>query len=225
MVMSARDPVAIPKPESAAELVAALCTRAAKARTGLAAVANGESARPDIHVADLVHFLTILHGEVPSLFGRLIKTSPSLQPLLEGANVRLQADRRWLAELSVSTGGATDLTRISEAEIAVREIRETMLTLAGSQREGCSLGVALAFLAEWPELRRLFDEAGTLAFSFRWPSSPPPWPREDLQNVAEATEAVFGDARIARAISFGSIQFSEVHGQILALADERAAAR
>lgn len=225
MTLAVQSSVPRLRPDTFADLLKAVESRACEARAGLAAAANGQSPAPEPYVADLIHFLAILHGELPNVIDVVTSACPRLEGTLEPAAQQMQRDRAWLAGLCVETGSAVEHFGITEAETAVRGLRDAMLTLAGSQREGCGLGVAIGFLVEWPPLRTCLDQAGTLAFSRRWPGPDGFWTGSTLKQVLPIAETAFAAPTTGRAIAFGASQWTQVHSQLLALAEDRAAAR
>ncbi len=206
-------------------LVTALEDVGRASRVSLAAVANGESRQPDAFVADTVHLFALLHGELPSLFDSVARGNADFAAWLKPAVATFHADRAWLTDLCVLTGPSTDLLGITEAETLVRGLRDAMLTLAESSRDGCALGAVLAFLADWPELRAAIDSAGTLVLSARWPSPSMNWPAAPLHAASLAAEAAFASRPRMRALAFGAQQFIHIHAQLLDLVASRAAAR
>ena len=225
MLMATPLPTGRSAPATVAQLRGGIGGAMQMARAGLRTVADGGSAQPDIYVADFVHFLTILHGEVPSLVDLIIEREAELADMLAPAAAQFRADREWLGQLSVETGPAIELTGLSQAETVVRGVRTAMHTLVGSPRDGCALGAAFAFLLDWPELRTDLDAAGTLAFSARWPASPADWPPAPFGPVEELARTRLAEGSAGRAVSFGAAQFTRMHVQLLELVDARAAAR
>ncbi|OWV33859.1 hypothetical protein B5C34_10560 [Pacificimonas flava] len=209
------------RPDSASALLELLDERAETALEGLAGVAEGHSADPNRYVAELSHFLGLLHGETPSVLDIVAASAPQLSRRLEAACAQLSADRRWLAQLSVKTGHLVELSGLSESEFAVRNLRTAMMTLAQSQRQGCGLGVALGVLSDWPKLRAALDLAGTLAFSAGWPSPETGWPQGARHTLLDEVEGAFAALPTARAVSFGAGQWLQVHAQLLRLVDAR----
>ncbi|MEE4349439.1 MAG: hypothetical protein V2J26_04355 [Pacificimonas sp.] len=213
------------RPATVDELLETVTRRTDDAFAELAAVAEGRCDAPDLYVADLVHLLAILHGEMPSVLDTALEYNADLEPFIEPAAQRLHRDRQWLAELSVLTGYSVDTAGLSDAETAVRGLRDAMLTLASSTRSGCALGVFLGFLSDWPRLRAGLDQAGTLAFSARWPAPAGDWTVPDSGDLYERAARSFADRTTARAVGFGAGQWLLVHSQLLALVDARACAR
>ncbi|MGB7405349.1 MAG: hypothetical protein WA906_06650 [Pacificimonas sp.] len=206
-------------------LLADIDDRARAAVAPLVGAAAGNCDQPDKLVADAVHFLTILHAELPSLIDVVGARDAELEGRLEPAANAFNEDRRWLADLAIATGPHTDLADLTTAETTVRAIRDSMLTLGESTRDGCAEGGLLTFLIDWPTLRAALDGGGTLAFSHQWPSPPTGWPDTLSGDVADSLEVHFAAPATARALGFGAQQVSMMHAQMFELVAARAAVR
>ena len=222
-------PYAATKPSGGLhDLLDGIETQARAARSVLTAPpenACGNDAANDaaaVLVADAVHLLAILHGEIPSLIDLVTEHHPAHERLLAPAAATFQGDRAWLTALAVATGTRVDLAGLSETETLVRELRAAMLILARSKRDGCALGAILAFLNDWPPLRTALDEAGARAFADRWIAAEGDWPDEPLAEISGIAERGFDNTVSARAIAFGAQQFASLHHQLLDLFAARA---
>ena len=131
---------------------------------------------------------------------------------LREAAAAFDADRRWLARLSVMTGGAIDLQGLTTAEQLVRDQREAMLTLAKSSRAGCALGAAVTLILDWQTLRTELPKAAQqLGFECR-DLQADRWP---VEGAGTALADVGGDHKVRRAVVFGAMQLASLHGQLL----------
>ncbi|MBV7257143.1 hypothetical protein KCG44_10155 [Pacificimonas sp. WHA3] len=206
-------------------LVTSTQESALAARAPLVDVANGLCQSPEALVADTISLFTVLHGEMPSLIDLVARNTSGLRDVLAPAVAAFEKDRKWLATLSRETGARVDLAGLTDAETATRGLREAMLTLAGSSRNGCTTGTILAFLTEWPGLRSALDLAGTLALSARWPSLSAEWPATPLAMITKVAEPLYDDDATARALAFGAQQFSLIHAQLFDIVQTRTDAR
>lgn len=225
MALAVRDHRPLSRVETLGELLGSLGAAAAAGRAELAAIGKEQRRRPEGFIADAVHFLTILHGEMPSLLDALATGNGDLQGPLEQAAAQFSDDRIWLASLAASSGIYPGLQGLTSAETIVRNIRSAMLTLARSQRHGCGLGVALGFLIDWPGLRAALDAAGTAIFTARWPAPAGRWPGDALLSLTALAAPRFQEIGSRRAIAFGAGQFVQIHAQLLELVETRAAIR
>jgi|TARA_R100000501_G_scaffold18412_1_gene38587 hypothetical protein len=195
------------------------------ARAPLISAVEGDNSEPDALVADVAHFLTIIHGELPGLMDLVAKEVPAFRLPLQPAIAAFQDDRQWLTSLCLESGPRRDRRGLTEAETVVRGLREAMLTLARSSREGCAVGAVLAFLCDWPGLRSTLNDAGRLAFAARWPARPGAWPADALTECTASADPLYQDRSGARAIAFGAQQFSLFHAQLFEMIAARAKAR
>ncbi|EMD82582.1 DUF6975 family protein [Pacificimonas flava] len=225
MALAARDHRPLSRVETLGELLASLGAAAAAGRAELAAMGKAQRRRPEGFIADAVHFLTILHGEMPSLLDALAADNGDLEDPLKQAAARFSDDRVWLAGLAASSGIYPGLQGLTSAETVVRNIRSAMLTLARSQRDGCGLGVALGFLIDWPGLRAALDAAGAAVFAARWAAPAESWPGDALLALTALAAPRFQEIGSRRAIAFGAGQFVQIHAQLLELVETRAAVR
>ena len=186
-------------------------------------LAAGSVAKPLQALADAAHFLTILHGQVPSLFelaGRHEEMATA--SWLREAVAAFDDDRRWLTRLSVLTGGSLDLSGLTAAEQVVRDLRDAMLTLAKSSRAGCALGAAVTLVLDWHVLRDALPAAAQhLGFECR-DLQADDWP---LGGAGTALAEVGDDPKIRRAAAFGAMQLVSMHRQLFDLFEARHAVR
>lgn len=174
-------------------------------------------------IADCVHFLTILHGQAPSLFD-IARSGESGVPRswLDSLAEQFEHDRRWLSRLNVVTGTFVDRQGLSPAEQVVRDQREAMLTLARSSRKGCALGAAVALAHDWDVIRIALSDA--LASLKSDHVSPPAGQWLVSGNIHVLREA--GEApALRRAVGFGATQLASLHRQFFDLLDARHALR
>lgn len=171
---------------------------------------------PAIFVAETAHFLTILHGELPSVLDHAGKAFAA--DWLDAASAAFHADRAWLTTLSVETGPRVELSGLTQTEQAVRGIRDAMLTLVCSAREGCALGVAAGFVTEWPVIAAALDDAGSRLFAPRWPSRGTAWPAK----TSAAARAALTPQSDSRPVRFGVVQYAALHAQLFELLGARA---
>ncbi len=174
-------------------------------------------------VADCVHFLTILHGQAPSLFD-IARSAESGVPKdwLDQLSEQFEKDRRWLSRLNAMTGILVDRQGLSPAEQIVRDQREAMLTLAQSSRRGCALGAAVALAHDWDIIRiGLSDALGVVNNDNIEPPNGIWLVGGNVQVLREAGEA----ASLRRAVGFGAMQLASLHRQFFDLLEARHALR
>lgn len=181
---------------------------------GLAA--GAESAR---NLTDAVHVLCALHGRHPGIVDHAAgrSTAPAARAWLATAGETMTAERAHLARLSVAAGPIPSTPGGAGSEAAIHAQRGALATLAQSDRQGCALGAALAFAADWAAIRPLLD-----GFARRLGLELPPsglGSRETLRSVAD--DAVAHE----RAVLFGAQQLALQHRALWDLLEARAQAR
>ncbi len=189
----------------------------------LSALADGAVERPLQAVADTAHFLVILHGQLPSVLE--IAGAGAQEPAASWLRLGCEAfdaDRRWIARLAAMTGGALDLQGLTSAEQIVRDQRDAMLTLAGSNRTGCAIGAAVTLMIDWQTIRVQLPMAAQRLGYDRSALAGAPWP---LGMALESLASVAEDIRARRAIEFGAVQVASLHAQLFDLLEARHAAR
>lgn len=157
-------------------------------------------------IADAIHFFTLLHAERPSTASLALARGET--PWLARFAADFDLERAWLTRATVVAGlpRRIDLTR---HEQLVRGQREAMLTLARSERAGCSLGAVVALAADWPAVRRALSQGAVV--------------REFDPTVVDELAAAASTPIARRAIGFGVAQMLAVHRSLWDLLEARQA--
>ncbi|HWT13201.1 MAG TPA: hypothetical protein VN231_10650 [Allosphingosinicella sp.] len=182
-------------------------------------LAGPESAR---NLADAVHFLCALHGRHPGIIdlaaGRTVE--PAARAWLIAAADPMAVERRFLGRLAVAAGPVPSTPGGPQSETAVIAQRGALATLAQSDRRGCALGAALAFAADWRQVRTLLDGAAR-----RLGVENPPCALGDEDALAAVADAAGADPATERALLFGAQQLSLQHRALWDLLEARRQAR
>ena len=187
---------------------------------GAAELVEGpDSAR---NLADGIHFLCALHGRYPGVVdlaaGRALE--PAARAWLAVAGEAVTAERQFLTRLAVAAGPVPSTPGGGGSEAAVASQRNALATLASSDRNGCALGAALAFAADWGPIRALLDGAAR-----RLGVAAPPCRlggEAALGAVADEAGALAGPER---ALLFGAQQLALQHRALWDLLEARHQAR
>lgn len=184
------------------------------------ALAGGDAATRDL--ADAVHALCALHGSAPSVIEIAADSNGAAEyrEWLRAAAAAFDGERRSLVALTAAIGPLPSTPGQAQSSAAIEGQRHALATLARSDRAGCALGAALAFLLEWHALRDLLVAAATRA-GLAAEASLLPSPVE----IEEIAERAASDPRIARALAFGADQLVAQHRGLWHLLDARASAR
>ena len=184
-----------------------------------ALLSGPDSAR---NLADAVHFLCALHGRHPGIVdlaaGRTIE--PEARAWLTAAGDAMTVERQYLTRLAVAAGPVPSTPGGAGSETAVIGQRSALATLAQSDRQGCALGAALAFAADWAPIRRLLDSAAQ-----RVGIDVPPFTIGDQSDFAPVAEAVCETPATERALLFGAQQLALQHRGLWDLLEARQQAR
>ena len=181
---------------------------------------NGhDSAR---NLADAVHFLCALHGRHPGIVdlaaGRA--QEPAARTWLTRAAEAMAVERLYLTRLAVVAGPVPSTPGGGGSESAVLAQRSALATLAQSDRQGCALGAALAFAADWSPVRTLLDAAAR-----RMGVETPPCRLGEEQELSAVADESGQTAPTERAMLFGAQQLSLQHRGLWDLLEARQQAR
>lgn len=173
-------------------------------------------------LSDAVHALCALHGATPSLVELAIaaRGGEPVQHWMRLTASAFDEERRLLAALTAAIGPQPSTPGQAESEAAISGQQHALATLARSDRSGCALGAALAFLLDWHKVRRVLDAAARRAGIELPPTTLPPT-HEISAIAAQLSEA----PACARAMMFGAQQLIAQHRGLWHLLDARAAAR
>ena len=181
--------------------------------------AGTDSAR---NLADAVHFLCALHGRHPGIVDLAAGRTPEAdaRAWLNAAGNAMAAERLYLTQLAVAAGPAPSTPGGSGAESAVIAQRGALATLAQSDRRGCALGAALAFVLDWAPVRALLDAAAG-----RLGVEPPLRALEASDGLDAIADAAGASPAIERAMLFGAQQLALQHRGLWDLLEARREAR
>jgi hypothetical protein len=182
-------------------------------------VKGPESSR---NLADLLHFLCMLHGRYPGIVDHASKraTDPGARAWLAEAVYAFAGERAYLARLAVAAGPVPSTPGGSGSDAAVLSQRHALEMLAQSERQGCALGAAMAVMLDWTGIRRALDAAAR-----RFAIEPPTYLAGDPAAIAAVADAFSTTPVLQRALLFGADQVLVQHYGLWDLLESRAAAR
>jgi hypothetical protein len=182
-------------------------------------VKGPESSR---NLADLLHFLCMLHGRYPGIVDHASKraTDPGARAWLAEAVYAFAGERAYLARLAVAAGPVPSTPGASSSDSAVLSQRHALEMLAQSERQGCALGAAMAVMLDWTGIRRALDAAAR-----RFAIEPPTYLAGDPAAIAAVADAFSTTPVLQRALLFGADQVLVQHYGLWDLLESRAAAR
>jgi hypothetical protein len=180
---------------------------------------GGDSSR---NLADLLHFLCILHGRYPGVVdhaaARVVEPAP--RAWLAEAAYAFAGERACLARLAVAAGPVPGTPGASASDAAVFGQRHAIEMLAQSERPGCALGAAMAVVLDWAAIRNAMDAAAR-----RYGIESPAYAAADPDRIAAVADGFAPAGPPRRALLFGADQVLVQHYGLWDLLESRAAAR
>jgi hypothetical protein len=181
---------------------------------------RGPTAGRDL--ADLIHYLCVLHGRYPGLIDHAAArvVEPEARAWLTNATYAFAGERAYLARLAVAAGPVPSTPGAGGTDAAVLGQRHAMETLATSERSGCALGAAMALVLDWAAIRSCLDAAAA-----RFGVDSPAYPAADSQAVVRLADEHGAPAPVQRALLFGAQQILVQHHGLWDLLEARQQAR
>lgn len=169
-------------------------------------------------LADIAHYLCILHGRYPGVLDHLADRyiGTSHYDLLAHLAQQFTSERALLTNMTVAAGPITSLTGEDSSGTAIEQMRSAIDLLARSDRHGCTLGAAAALFSDWLIWRPALD-----AMMPRLNLRPPFFEIADEFEKLCAIIAEKDDPREMRAILFGMDQLYHQHDQFWLLLERR----
>ncbi|MEA3065859.1 MAG: hypothetical protein QOJ27_2311 [Sphingomonadales bacterium] len=173
-------------------------------------------------LADLIHYLCVLHGRYPGLVDHAAArvVEPEARAWLTGATYAFAGERAYLARLAVAAGPVPSTPGAAGTDAAMLGQRHAMETLALSERRGCALGAAMALVLDWAAVRTCLDNAAT-----RFGVAAPAYSAADRESVMALADLYAAAAPVQRALLFGAEQILVQHHGLWDLLEARREAR
>lgn len=161
---------------------------------------------PDI--ADIAHFLCILHGRHPGVVDHAatrIVDDAAREWLLQ-ATAGFTAERAFLTKLTVAAGPISGVSADDRSNAAVLGQRKALELLSQSDRSGCAIGAALALVTDWRAVREILEPLA-LRVGVEARASILP----DVSATVALKELLSSDPSVERALNFGWEQLLNQH--------------
>lgn len=174
------------------------------------------------NLADVLHFLCILHGRQPTLVDHAahgVAGGPAGTWLTEAVQA-FAAERAFIARLAAAAGPVPSTPGAADSEGAVFNQHHALDMLGRSERQGCALGAALAMALDWNAIRSVLDVAAT-----HFGVVIDPWTMGDAGRVRAVVDASASTPAAERALLFGAQQVAVQHFGLWDLLDARQGAR
>lgn len=173
-------------------------------------------------LADLIHYLCVLHGRYPGLVDHAAArgVDPEARAWLTAATYAFAGERAYLARLAVAAGPVPSTPGAAGTDAAVLGQRHAMETLAQSERRGCALGAAMALVLDWAAVRTCLDSAAS-----RFGVDVPAYVAADREAIVALADHYAASAAVQRALLFGAEQILVQHHGLWDLLEARREAR
>lgn len=174
-------------------------------------------------IADIAHFLTIIHGRHPGVIDHAATkiVEHGAREWLVQAMDGFITERAFLTRLTVAAGPITNAAPGTEASTsAVLGLAKAMDLLAQSGRRGCALGASLALVLDWWSLRPALN-----AMALRIGMEPPQCRLPDPGATNTLGQDLLAEPERERAIGFGARQLLLQHKGLWTLLESRSKQR
>ncbi|WP_174273859.1 DUF6975 family protein [Sphingomonas bacterium] len=174
------------------------------------------------NIADLVHMFSLLHGTAPGLIETVARENvwAGADAFLREACAGFVLERAYLADVIASAGPTPSTPGDSGTVSAILAQRQSLDTIARSERFGCAIGAAVALLLDWQPLRATIDGAAE-----RLGLAVPATRLPDDETCRALLAALPERPRLDRTLAFGARQLLAHHSGLLDYLSIRADAR
>lgn len=174
------------------------------------------------NLADLVHFLSSLHGRYPGVIDHAANRTiePQARAWFGQTIEAFVIERTLLTRLAVAVGPLPSTPGAADSDTVLRAQRHAIGMLAQSERNGCALGAAMALVIEWHTLRRALNSAAT-----RFGVEVQPTGLTGSDEIRALADSLGENDALRRAMMFGAEQIALQHGGLCDLLDARQSAR
>ncbi len=175
-----------------------------------------------IDIADIAHFLCILHGRHPGVVDHAATKTADVaaREWLVEAMDGFSAERAFLTRLTVAAGPISGVRTEDQSNATVLAQRKALEMLSQSDRNGCALGASFALVLDWQAIRPLLEQ---VAIKLGVEPRSVALPSVDSTNLLN-TELSQSSA-VERAINFGADQILTQHRGLWQLLEARRNAR
>jgi hypothetical protein len=181
-----------------------------------------DPATPMRDLADAIHAVCVLHGSLPGVVdhARTGCTDSEANQWLAVAADAMAAERALLARLTAAVGPLPSTPGQAASENAVMAQRHALEMLAKSDRNGCAIGTAIAFVLDWQAVRSVLD-AGALRIGQPRGANFMP----TVRLTRDLLDRLVPTFPTQRAMVFGAQQMLAQHRGLWHLLEARASAR
>ncbi len=164
--------------------------------------ASGKAAKAAL-LADIAHFMHISHGRHPGLIdyaANKIVDDAARHWMIQAIDGML-GERAFLNRLTVTAGPIRRLKSHDKVNSLIESQAKNFEMLATSDRKGCAVGVAIAFVMDWLQTRPLLD-----IVAFQMGLEPPTPTLPTLADCVKLAQGLDRSPSYRRAMAFGADQ-------------------
>lgn len=174
------------------------------------------------NLADLVHFLSALHGRYPGVIDHAATRTveQSARGWFTETVEAFSIERNLLTRLAVAVGPLPSTPGAADSDTVLRAQHHAIAMLAQSERSGCALGAAMALVIEWHSLRGPLT-AAAIRFGVDVPQSQ----LTTIEAIRGLADGVGENGPLCRAMMFGAEQIALQHRGLCDLLEARQSAR
>ncbi|VWX56844.1 conserved hypothetical protein [Sphingorhabdus sp. 109] len=169
-------------------------------------------------IADIVHFLCVLHGRHPGVIDHAATKTvdDAAREWLIQATDGFAAERALLTKLTVAAGPISGVSLDDQSNAAVLGQRKALDMLSQSERAGCAIGAAIALVADWHCIRHILEQIA-LRIGVEARASILP----NVEQTAALSEDLAATPALERALNFGAEQLLNQHRGLWQLLEAR----
>ncbi len=173
-------------------------------------------------VADIAHFLCVLHGRHPGVVDHASTktTDVEARAWFVAAMDGFASERAFLTKLTVAAGPISGVSANDQSNATVLGQRKAIEMLSQSDRNGCALGASLALVLDWQSVRPVLEQ-----IALKLDIEPRKWPLPSVEATEALNAQLSESSTIARAINFGVDQILSQHRGLWQLLEARRNAR
>lgn len=188
----------------------------------MAKIAADFSILDTVDIADIAHFMCVLHGRHPGVVDHAaVKTTESeTRDWFVEAMDGFASERAFLTKLTVSAGPISGVSANDQSNATVLAQRKALEMLSQSDRNGCAVGASLALVADWLAIRPILEN-----IALRLDIEPRQSPLPSIEATDALKNKLSESSSVERAINFGVDQILTQHRGLWQLLEARSKAR
>ncbi len=209
-------------PSARPSLVDHVAEHGTQSASYIEAIESDFTALSGADIADIAHFLCVLHGRHPGVVDHAATKTADVvaREWLVEAMDGFSAERAFLTTLTVAAGPISGVRSEDQSNATVLAQRKALEMLSQSDRNGCALGASFALVLDWQAIRPLLEKVA-IKLGVE--------PRKAILPSAEATHVLNAElsqsSAVERAINFGVDQILTQHRGLWQLLEARKNAR